>query len=215
MYKQIVAFLNYSVLSTTTVGRSAVSEFPTITFCNFNYFNTPTGKNFLHDNLLQYEKKFSVAENNSKIKDIESRLYYVKASLLKNSTIYNNIEKRKSFGLTLNDMFLNCYFGPEPCNVNDFEYFFDVNYGNCYKFNSGFNVSNQSVPIKKVITSGDNSGYRMVLYLGPQGTDTKSSYSNGLYLSIHNRSFRGFLSTNGFNIPTGRATNIGSFNLNE
>ena len=208
-------FFTNSVASTTIVGRNATSAFPTITFCNFNYFNTPAGKKYLEETLPRYENLSSNKNESGKLKDYESRLNFVKASLLANKSVYNNIELRKSYGLNLNEMFLSCNFGSEPCNISDIEYFFDINFGNCYKFNSGFNEANKSIPLRKVITSGDSSGLQLTLYLGPQLNNNPLATSNGVYLAIHNRSFRGFLSKNGFNLPTGRTTNIGSFNLNE
>ena len=88
--------------------------------------------------------------------------------------------------------------------MSDFEYFFDINYGNCYKYNSGLNSSNQSVSIKQIITSGDSHGLQLDLLLGQEDKNERITYSSGVYLAIHNKSFKGFLSTIGFNIPTGR-----------
>jgi len=107
-------------------------------------------------------------------------------------------------------MMLSCYFGSKTCSADDFEYFFDISYGNCYRFNSGKNSSNQSIPLRKVISSGDTSGLQLGLYLGEQNLNSIFTYSNGLYLAIHNQSFHGILPNNGLNIPTGRVTLIGN-----
>jgi hypothetical protein len=47
---------------------------------------------------------------------------------------------------------------------NHMESFTDNEYGNCYRFNSGYNLSNQSVPIKKVRKSGLDDGFWINIY---------------------------------------------------
>jgi hypothetical protein len=149
----------------------------------------------------------------SQIKLIQNRLAYLKSSLLKNKSVYENDALKKSFGLTLEEMMVSCYFGNRPCNHTEFEYFFDINYGNCYRFNSGYDSLNRTVKLSKVITPGDTSGLQLGIYVGAQNESMKLSYSNGIYMSIHNHSFRGLIPTNGFNIPTGRATTIGNLKV--
>ena len=108
-------------------------------------------------------------------------------------------------------MMVSCYFGSKICNENDFEYFFDISFGNCYRFNSGLSSSNQRIPLKKVISSGDKNGFQLGIYLGPQDANKNLTFSTGLYLAIHNNSFRGLLPNNGLNVPTGKVTLIGNF----
>jgi len=64
-----------------------------------------------------------------------------------------------------------------------------------------------------VISSGDTTGLQLGLYVGTINLTDKITYSSGIYLTIHNKSFRS-LPTYGYNIPTGRATNIGKNILN-
>jgi hypothetical protein len=174
-------------------------------------FNTEEGYAFVNKGRSNFSKIFSKSElsNKSKIKTIESEIKYSKSLLFQNKTLYNNFELRKNLSLTLDKMILGCYFGSKTCNISDFEYFFDINYGNCYRFNSGINSENQSIPHKDVISSGDNSGLQLGLYLGPQNINNNLTFSTGLYLAIHNQTFRGLSPNNGLNIPTGRITLIG------
>lgn len=209
---QIIEYSRFNVISSTRSAIDLTTEFPVVTLCNFNFFNTREGKKYIND----LEKEFLKSEgyikvNNgvyskSKIKLIQLRLDHAKSVLYKNTSLFSNISLIQSFGLELKDIMLSCYFGSEPCNYTDFEYFFDKNYGNCYKYNSGFNGS-----IERVITSGGSSGLQLGLYVGHEDLNDKITYSNGIYLTIQNKSFKGLLPTNGFNIPTGRATSIGNF----
>jgi hypothetical protein len=47
---------------------------------------------------------------------------------------------------------------------NHFESYTDSTYGKCYRFNSGKNMSNQTIPIKRTI-SGLNEGFWLNFYL--------------------------------------------------
>jgi len=206
------------VISSTKIVRDTSTEFPVITLCNSNFFNTPSGKQYLKD--LDFEKSSQVFQakkineiNRSKIKLNQLRLVYAQSTLYKNKTLLNDFDSIRLYGSELKDMMFSCYFSSEPCNYTDFEYFFDIKYGNCYKYNSGLNGSNQNVSVKQVITSGDSSGLQLGLYIGQEDKNYKITSSSGIYLAIHNKSFKGSLSSNGFNIPTGIATNIGNFNF--
>ncbi len=60
------------------------------------------------------------------------------------------------------------------------ESYTDKTYGNCYRFNSDFNLSNQSMPIKKVRKSGLENALYMDIY------SNTSRYFEGLMIYIHN-----------------------------
>ena len=210
-------FLQYNVLTFINENRDSKTEFPVVTLCTLNFFNTPAGKDYLNDLETEFRntnafKKEKRMLSKSKVKLIQLRLKYAKNALYKNKTLFNNSSLIKSFGWQLKDMMLSCYFGSEPCDSSIFEYFFDINFGNCYRFNSGLNSSypNQSLPIKLAFNSGDSSGLQLDLYVGQEDSNNTNTYSSGIHLAIHNKSFIGFLSNNGFKIPTGRDTNIGN-----
>ena len=212
-------FLSYferNKITSTHAITGLTAEFPVVSICNYNAFNTPAGNSYLSD--LEYEFFKSEAykivndvihSSRSKIKLVQLQLKHAKTVLHKNLTLYSNISLIQSFGLELKDMMLSCYFGSEPCSPTDFEYFFDINYGNCYKFNSGLNFFNQNTSIHQVITSGDTSGLQLDLNVGREELNDKKTYLKGIHLVIHNRSFKSLLPTYGFNIPTGKATSIG------
>jgi len=206
-------YFEYSVITNTNILRELATPFPTVTVCDYNLFSTPEGTRFLNDALSKSDTKFlnKNLDRKSRIKKIQLEIKYAKSFLLANKTIYNNTELRKKFSLTLDKMMVSCYFGSKICNENDFEYFFDISFGNCYRFNSGLSSSNQRIPLKKVISSGDKNGFQLGIYLGPQDANKNLTFSTGLYLAIHNNSFRGLLPNNGLNVPTGKVTLIGNF----
>jgi len=107
-------------------------------------FNTKEGYEFVHKSISDFNNVFSKSELNnksmrsqnqitqSKIKAIQSEIKYSKSLLFQNKTLFNNLELRKNLSLTLDKMILGCHFGSKTCNISDFEYFFDINNGNCY-----------------------------------------------------------------------------------
>lgn len=156
-------YFQYSVVTAIASARSVTTALPVVTFCNFNFFNADAGKQFLNSSLTEFANLDIYTANKgmfakSKIKLYQIRLKYAKSSLLKNNAVYSNKCFLKSLGMTLQDMMLSCYFGSQPCSFSNFEYYYDLNYGNCYKFNTGLNGFNQSVPLQQVITPGENSG---------------------------------------------------------
>ena len=204
-------YFQYNVTTSADVFRNQTTDFPVVTICNYNVFNTPDGKTYLKNIEKEFNKLETfktISEDFSKIKT-KLRIKHAKSILYKNKTLYNNISAIRYFGSTLESMMLSCFFGTQRCSPKDFEYFFDINHGNCYRYNSGLNSLNESVSIKRLITSGDSSGLQLDLYLGQENKNDRITYSSGIYLAIHNKSFRGLLTNNGFTVPTSRETKIG------
>ena len=184
IYLQFVQYLTYSVYSTIVTAQDNPTEFPTITFCSLNYFNTLDGDHYANQSLKTFDNltiaKKSYLFNKSKVKLIQNKLAYLKSTLIRNGSF-----DKTRLGLKLEDMILSCYFGSAACSVSDFEHFFDINYGNCYRFNSGHNNSS----VRKVISFGSTSGLQLGLYLGDQNKYNKLAFSSGIYLSINNKVF--------------------------
>jgi hypothetical protein len=62
---------------------------------------------------------------------------------------------RKEAGKTLDQIIIKCYLGPNECNLtSDFEYYFDINYGNCFRYNSGKDMNNNVAPSKYISQNG-------------------------------------------------------------
>jgi hypothetical protein len=203
-------YYSYSVLNNIEILRDVPkTPFPSVTICDYNNFHTPEGKAYTKDVLKNFDSKLFESTHKSKTKLIHLKEKYVKSSLLKNLTIFNDFELRKKFSPTLDQILIECHFGSRSCNISDFEYFFDINYGNCYIFNSGFNSLNQKVALKSVLTSGDKSGLQLSLYQGPEDEINDLVYSTGVHMEIQNQSFRALSPNTGFNVPTGALTAIG------
>jgi hypothetical protein len=68
------------------------------------------------------------------------------------------ITLKKSYGLTLEHMLIKCTFDEQNCEPTDFVWYYDNNFGNCYKYNSGFFPNGSIAPVKQVVRVGRQYG---------------------------------------------------------
>ena len=109
----IQQYLQYGVITSANVFRNQTTEYPVVTICNFNVFNTPDGKAYLNSLGIQFNNSEvfkTISEKSNRIKT-KLRIKYAKSVLYKNKTLYNNISLIRNFGNTLETMMLSCYFG--------------------------------------------------------------------------------------------------------
>ena len=126
-------------------------------------------------------------------------------SNVKNQNIEYN--KRKTLGYQLDDMLVSCSFNFQVCTKDDFQYYYDSWYDNCYIFNSGKYVNNSK--IKKVTkTDSEYSGLVLELYTGNPLNETFLSYEDGFIVSIHNQSYLPFSSDSGYKVEAGAETDF-------
>ena len=77
---------------------------------------------------------------------------------------------------------IKCYL--ELCNSSIFYTYFDVNYGKCFRFNSGLNSLGNKIPIFLSRKPGKRNGLRIDLFIG---TNFDSDDSTGINIRIHNK----------------------------
>ena len=116
-------------------------------------------------------------------------------------------KKNRTFGLELSNFITECFFGGLPCEYeNDFVWFYDFVYGNCFRFNSGKNSTSHSTKKKEIQRLGQDGGLYIKAFTG----NNESSYQllkTGLHIIIHNSSI--FISSfEGFEVSTGVHSNI-------
>ena len=86
-------------------------------------------------------------------------------------------------------MLLSCRFNWEPCTVDDFTFFSNPAYGNCFTFNLKSQSNSSTTDYKKVSVPGPDYGLSINLFLGKP--DTESEYElngNGIFVVVHNQS---------------------------
>ena len=145
----ILNFLSYEVITNIKSYDDHNIVFPTVTICNQNPFVTEFSVNYINELLMEY-----ISTNKSKLLDIKNSLIFVSAAIFDKSD-----EFKKKLSFEQNKTILYCYFNGGPCSYeNDFDWYFDSIYGNCYKFNpNGLQTSTQL---------GPNTGFYLMFYVG-------------------------------------------------
>jgi hypothetical protein len=136
--KSIVEYLKFEVVTNIKVIKEFDAEFPMITFCNENGIVTREGQ--------ELYRKF------------KEKTY---PHILNNFT---NDEKKR-MGFNLSDILIECKFRDQFCDLEkDFVWYFDAEFGVCYRFNSGYDQSGRYIGVKHV-RSANGPSHLSVLFL--------------------------------------------------
>ena len=135
----VISYLSFETVTKAENIYVDITQFPVIAICSLNPFMTNVSfefvKNILVDNGLI---------NNSNTEgfkyyfdDVIKTFRFLSGMNALNTNISS--EYRKQFGFDIKEVLLSCTFNFKLCSADDFEWYFDLMYGNCYKFNSGTN----------------------------------------------------------------------------
>lgn len=189
IYLTMNNYLNWETVVKTEYILEIPTKFPTISFCNVNPFMTLNSDAIVQTVLaasnLTQENYYDV---NFSFKMLEFR-YIIGLNILSNKW---PVQEKHVFGLQIEDMLLDCNFNLQPCTADDFSWYFDPLYGNCYTFNGGKNASGHEIPDKISTKAGLVNGFSMELFLGNPTDPNTLSVSNGIHLQVHNKTDRPF-----------------------
>lgn len=134
----IVSYLRYDTVTRAQQIYLTSAEFPAITICNQNAFATSTSAGFIEKLLIANK-----IVNESNPQDFFDHTF-TDQLLAYRYFISNNVLNpkfsdtfRKSLGYQMSEMIVSCVYNLSPCTADDFYWFFDVAYGNCFVFNKG------------------------------------------------------------------------------
>ena len=190
--RSITDYLNFDVISKTEIKYDTNLIFPVITICNSNPLTTDYSIEFVRSLLNT---------SNPYLRDDFMVKFFV------NYNITKNLTDPYLFGQKINELIIGCKFGFSDCNLNeDFEHYYDFNYGNCYRFNSGKNMIGKIVEQKRA-----NALYGSLdiqFWVGQaQNNYNMFSINNGLIIFISNQSINSQLS-NGIGVSAGYSTQV-------
>jgi hypothetical protein len=192
--RSINDYLKYDVVTSVRVKYQNELTFPVIGICNLNFFNK--------DLANQIIRQKAGSNKPDMITFFVSR--FLTYNLYKNN---NNI-----IDFNPNDVIINCAFGSsEICNkTNDFELYFDLQYGACLKYNSVKSMNgDQLVDQKKSYSSGLLSGLELELFIGDvDQNENMYSKEHGFVVFVHNQSNFDSYDLEGINISPGTSTKI-------
>ena len=196
IYSSLSDFFNYDVTTKIIVQNQDKLKFPIISICNLNFYST--NESYLASKLL--------FGTDSPEPSLTTR-GQVWTNLMLES-LYG-IDKRTT-GYSVYDTLISCQFNLAKCNLSqDFEYFYDVTYGNCFRFNSGNNMNGSKIETKYTYQSGVRNALDLELFIGSAELNNYPfSRENGFLISISNDIAYSISSTESVKISAGMSTNI-------
>ena len=162
----VANYFNRDVTSKTEVSYQTKLIFPVVNICNLNPFTSQFSKQFIHSKMMTNATNIDSIYSSRSLANILSR------------------ENQTMLGVTdVKETILSCSFNGIECNLSqDFELFYDVNYGNCFRFNSG-----KSSPFKYALYTGIYGSLDVEVYVGLASlNEALYSKENGLNVFINN-----------------------------
>ena len=208
-YKSVTDFLDFDVVTTVEIKSLDVVDFPMIRICDLNIFTTAFAEEKVKGILNAYGLNLSTYDNPTFEKENQSQFfinYRLNRYLLRANAAEMNVSEKSKIGRMLEKLMITCVYGLQPCNLKEFETYYDFAYGNCFLFNSGKDVNKSSIATRKSSQSGENNGLNLELLIG---TVEQNNVPFGTYngLSIHITD-QGVFNTQGINISPGYNADI-------
>lgn len=100
--------------------------------CNLNPFDAQVASQDIGRILTQLN--INASGYKDYINYLEDVNFQIKSTLQLEAKANSSLNLR-TLGFELSNMLLSCQFDHEPCSVADFEWFYNFDYGNCYRFN--------------------------------------------------------------------------------
>lgn len=174
-------YIEYDVVTKAQIITETKSTFPTISICQVHPLTTKYAEAKV-ENVLE---GIIIDFNITNLTGLDYVGYSLSASTLVLLNAYlNRFNKSYSvekYGFSVKDTLMYCTYNEINCNYTNFEWYFDVNNGNCFRFNSGLKQ-----PLKETNKAGPQNG--LLVYFLLDETKNKFIFSEGLKIFIHNNS---------------------------
>ena len=204
LYQSLIDYYRYGVNTNIDVVKDLDAYFPTISLCNINPFNTSNEKiNKEFSDLLNDQFNYQFTRNHV----VPALIVKGTQKFLKSYVSKKNDSEKILYGQSLDGMMIDCIFSTAPCHMYEpdlsFQWFYNFEYGNCYKFNW-----NLSKPLQ-LSKAGYRGGLHLELYLGNSSSNETFINKRGFRLAIHNMTDKYVdLEDQGIDIAGGFTTNI-------
>jgi hypothetical protein len=209
-YMVIESFRSYFDYEVTTTSRTIYetpTQFPKVTLCNQNMFQTEHAWDFVANiesslNFFKYPytlKNLSYTEKYT----AKTKFYAIAQNTLLEDPYFTNASNLQRFAHKFEDLLINCYFKNTPCSYKDFTWHFDPFYGNCFVFNSD--------GIQKTSLPGWDNGLKLefYVYFNEKLNRMNSIYGGvGALIRIENSSFFVDQGWEGIRLPGGFQSDI-------
>ena len=173
IYKNVFKYLDYEVTTKIRIINQYQATFPTVTFCNINYYTSESNLFFgntienTSDNFYTIWRELKFFNKNFDMKQYFPNMYQSDS---------------------LNKLLISCQFNFIDCNRTELKLFEHPNFGNCYQFNSGYDKYNNKIDLKKSIGKDFYQGLRLVLNVSIIDKLKLFNTHYGAVIFIHNQS---------------------------
>ncbi|XP_064625139.1 FMRFamide-activated amiloride-sensitive sodium channel-like [Lineus longissimus] len=197
-------FYTYPVSTSTAMENNPHLYFPAVTFCNVN----PVRRSMM--DRLSEGMQGIMQTSNKRPPDINGADFNApKADMQTQSDFYQLYSlippsEKKEVGHQLDYMLVDCMWNGRQCSGENFTWFTNWKYGNCFTFNQGVSRSTQ---ISR--NSGPLYGLHLQLYIQESEYVSDITPSQGIKVVIHNQTDMPFPEDSGFFIPPGQETAVG------
>lgn len=188
-FRLVSDYFSYPVDVKVTMKHTEDLEFPAIVVCNMNAIR----KQALHEVAKKPIWKQAGSQNGSL-----QKLKSYKRALL--ASLDNDV--KRSIGHQAEDFILECNWKGENCGPENFTWFGNYEYGNCYVFGAGNMTQNISAP-------GNQNGLSLLLNIEADEYLGDFSESYGAVVEVANGKEVFFPEENGYLVAPGQITNIG------
>ena len=180
--KTISEYLEFESVSKSTIKYVPKIDFPIITLCHTYPFATEYANEIIMNEVKLNFSDFDFKQSQNQIK---FQFIIKKYIALVNAKIINETYQKK-FGKNLDYLIITCFFNVIECNLTqDFDYFHDFWYGNCFRFNSGKNWYGETNDKKEISTNAMENGFQLELFIGRTDQNNNIlSIDNGVNLFI-------------------------------
>lgn len=195
LIRLFVEFCDYDKI-TNISNLDERGEFPIITICNENILTNPAYFSLVHNQVQEYK---ALNPNVSVQTFVTSMIRVIGYNL--------GPGDQRNISYRLEDILLSCSFGLSSCSAADFQWYYDKYYGNCYRFNAGFNSSNQPIPRVTQISPGRDQGLKIEIFSGFE--DTSNAYDSGNGILVKASSFATYFQEDyGLGLTPGTKNNV-------
>ena len=197
--KSINSYYSWEYVTNIDVIQEVPTEFPAITICNLNIYESE----FAQQLLKQIFSNLGNISNDSYYHSVTTKYSFQFISMGDNF----NDENRRNLSLPLKDFLIDCNFGLSKCSAEEFDWYYSMQYGNCYTFNSGHNIKGQKQLVRNSSQAGSFNGLRLELFLGKQSDVPNLVSNSGAHVFVNNKSFTPKINE-GIDISNGELSNI-------
>ena len=209
--QNIPIYLQYQTYISTNLVQEIPTYFPAVSICNLKFSNKTKSLSYLNSLLFPngipiFSREVFGAD------DVQNYLFFFDYQQQAAISNYNNLansSSQRNFGYEMSDMLYSCTFNWAFCSSNDFSYFYDPFYGNCFTFNSGIKANGTKVDYIKSAVPGPIFGLSLTLFLGnPTEQSIYQIYGNGIAVVIHNQTSFPVFGTRRILASAGKETDI-------